>query len=441
VPPTIARILDARGAGSARLSPDGRWLYYVTDITGTAQLWRVALAGGMPQRLSFECDRVGSSRLSRDGARIAYVADSGGNEKWQVWVMDADGTDARRLTSRPDRIHHIVDWSPKADALYVMANLRHPLYFDLYRIDLAGGEPRLLVQRDGTGFGGVALDDGSVVFTTNRGRMDKNHLELLEPGGTRRLLTPEAPIAQHSTPHRFGDALLVLSDRDREFQGVARVDRSGGFERLVDIDHDVDALATARDVWAYSVNCEGVSETHLVRDGRDELVRGLDGHVVGIDVAADGTLAATCVGYDSPGTILVARPGEAARVVVPPIMAGLDPADLPAHELVRWRSFDGMEIPGFLLRRRDTDRAPRPTVIQVHGGPEGQARPTWNPSRSRSSRAASTCCSPTCAAPRGTVSGTSRSTTCVSAWGPSATSTPPPHGSPTPASRRGTGSR
>src|SRR3989441_7245841 len=52
---------------------------------------------------------------------------------------------------------------------------------------------------------------------------------------------------------------------------------------------------------------------------------------------------------------------------------------LPQAELVSWKSFDGRAIPGFLLRPRGAAKGARPTVIQVHGGPEGQARPLWNP--------------------------------------------------------------
>src|SRR5204862_140429 len=83
--------LDARGATRVRIAPDESWLCYVTDVTGTPQLWRVSTAGGMPRRLTFECDRVGAYRISPDGTHIAYATDSGGNEKWQLWLMDADG--------------------------------------------------------------------------------------------------------------------------------------------------------------------------------------------------------------------------------------------------------------------------------------------------------------------------------------------------------------
>src|SRR2546429_9887496 len=61
-------------------------------------------------------------------------------------------------------------------------------------------------------------------------------------------------------------------------------------------------------------------------------------------------------------------------------MAGLSAEGLPEEELVSWSSFDGRTIPGFLLRPRGAPKTgERPTVVQVHGGPEGQARPLWNP--------------------------------------------------------------
>src|SRR6266851_4342928 len=85
---------------------------------------RVPIDGGMPARLTFDCDRVGAYRISPDGQRIAYGADEGGNERWQVWVMNADGTGARRLTADDDRIHHLRAWTQDGRSLVVHANLR-----------------------------------------------------------------------------------------------------------------------------------------------------------------------------------------------------------------------------------------------------------------------------------------------------------------------------
>ena len=57
---------------------------------------------------------------------------------------------------------------------------------------------------------------------------------------------------------------------------------------------------------------------------------------------------------------------------------GLSAAAFPEPELVRVPSFDGLKVSGFLYR---PDAAkfpgPRPVAITIHGGPEGQSRPTF----------------------------------------------------------------
>src|SRR5205823_12805387 len=98
--------------------------------------------------------------------------------------------------------------------------------------------------------------------------------------------------------------------------------------------------------------------------------------------AADGTVAVAWARFDAPSAVYVARPGQSATLLVPPQMAGLSPDGLPEDELVTWPSFDGRTIPGFLLRPRGAPKGPRPTVVQVHGGPEGQARPLWKDRKS-----------------------------------------------------------
>src|SRR5438046_9976643 len=129
VPAATSDILAARGATRVRFSPDGAWLAFVTDRSGTPQLWRVPAAGGSPQRLT-DHDRIGAYRFSPDARRIAYGADVGGSEHWQLWVMDADGKNARKLSQQDDRIHHLRGWTADGRTLLVHANLRGQRSFD-----------------------------------------------------------------------------------------------------------------------------------------------------------------------------------------------------------------------------------------------------------------------------------------------------------------------
>jgi dipeptidyl aminopeptidase/acylaminoacyl peptidase len=387
VPPSLTRILDARGASRVALSPDAKTLYFVSDLTGTVQLWSVSVAGGVPRRLSYEADRVGAYRLSPDGAQIAYGADEGGDERWAVWVMNADGTAARRVSTQPDRIHHVVDWTPDGGGVLMFANLRDERFFDLYELPTKSGTPKLRFRHDGTGFGAAVLPDGRVAVTTNRGRSDQNHLTLVERDGSIEKLTPDSPTALHGSPHAFEGGILVLSDRDRDLAGIARIDQDGSFRYVVaPDDRVVDELAVAGARVAYALNIEGRSEVRVLSAGNDSAVAGLPPGDLATDligeslaVAPDGTVAVAWACFDAPSGVYVAPPGRPAGLVVPPQMAGLSPEGLPEDELVSWRSFDGRRIPGFLLRPRGGPKGPRPTVVQVHGGPEGQARPLWNP--------------------------------------------------------------
>ncbi len=93
-------------------------------------VWVVPAAGGAPARLA---DGAGPS-WSPDGSRIAYVAGTEGNH--DLWVMNADGTDAHRITDTPDD-DVTVTWSPRGDALAFV------------RTDAAGGSVIEVVGADG----------------------------------------------------------------------------------------------------------------------------------------------------------------------------------------------------------------------------------------------------------------------------------------------------
>jgi dipeptidyl aminopeptidase/acylaminoacyl peptidase len=58
----------------------------------------------------------------------------------------------------------------------------------------------------------------------------------------------------------------------------------------------------------------------------------------------------------------------------------IDPAELVHAEVIRYPSFDGMEIPGILYRPREAAAGQRvPAMVWVHGGPGGQSRTGFNP--------------------------------------------------------------
>lgn len=58
-------------------------------------------------------------------------------------------------------------------------------------------------------------------------------------------------------------------------------------------------------------------------------------------------------------------------------LGGMDMTGLKAPELIKWNSFDGLSISGFLYRANDKFKGKRPVIVNIHGGPEGQSLPVF----------------------------------------------------------------
>ena len=71
-----------------------------------------------------------------------------------------------------------------------------------------------------------------------------------------------------------------------------------------------------------------------------------------------------------------AESGHAAAVTQARL-AGLEGDDLARPDLVRYSTFDGREVPAWLYR--PTAEGPLPALLAIHGGPELQERPAYEP--------------------------------------------------------------
>lgn len=374
--------MAATGAVRPGFGADGD-LFFTADRTGAMQLWFRSSANATETLLTHS-DRVGAYALSPDGSLVAFAEDLGGAQHWSLSVMRTNGEGPRTLSSVPGRVHHLVGWVPDQREVLAFANLREERFFDLLAFPVGGGAPRMLLKHDGSGMKAAILDDGSVVVSAHRDRLQHHHLIHVDRSGAIRQMTPNQPPALYDNPCSYGSDVLVLSNRGRDLAGVFRLATDGTCEPLVLADSEVTALATNGDGWAYELDREGLAEIHVVSHGTDHMVTGhplgaLPSEWTGQSLALDpdGRLAFALERYESPSAIYVSDAGGDARLVIPPSMDGIDLADLPIVESVRFGSFDGLEIPAFLLRPRSGGC--RPTVIDLHGGPEAQSRPRWFP--------------------------------------------------------------
>src|SRR5262249_40783789 len=119
-PFSLDRYLNIRAASGPSFSPDGRFVSFLTNITGVAQLWQVPIEGGWPVQLTFTNESVRSAHYSPRQHELIFSMDTGGNERTQLYRLRGVGqTDhglgegwiTEDLTRQPNAIHSFGGWS------------------------------------------------------------------------------------------------------------------------------------------------------------------------------------------------------------------------------------------------------------------------------------------------------------------------------------------
>ena len=136
---------------------------------------------------------------------------------------------------------------------------------------------------------------------------------------------------------------------------------------------------------AFAVNEDGFSRVHLLdrASGRIQPVPALpNGVLTGLKFSPDGgKLAVSMSTAKSAGDVWVYDRASGRSVRWTQSELGpIDPNSLSEPQLIRYKSFDGLPVPAFVYRPAGLPAGARtPVVIDIHGGPESQTRPRWNP--------------------------------------------------------------
>ncbi|MBN1641918.1 MAG: S9 family peptidase [Anaerolineae bacterium] len=390
-------------------SSDGQHLAFLTDITGVPEVWRVAVRTGggeplWPDQLTFGNDRVMEAHYSPtpgDG-RLVYAADVGGNERAQIVLLSADGAAQVHLTAGYEgAMHAFGAWAKDGRRILYAANRRDPGLFDLY-VHPLDGEAQLVWQNDRPGYLAnvqLAPDGERVTLTRTASSFSHELFELdLRSGVARRLLESGEGVRFHGCNYApSGDALYMVTDLDADLLYVARLDlRTGSLERVASHDWDCESVALSPDgtQLAYAVNVDGAPEIHLL-----DLATGVRRHAPAAS-RTPGALVSPEIVFSPDGARLAyaftsaTRPADiyvwdlsadAVVAVTRSSRGGVPEEACVAPALVHYPTFDRdatgavRQIPAWYYRPGASGGGRAPVVVVVHGGPEGQYRPAYNP--------------------------------------------------------------
>ncbi len=368
-------------------SQDGANLLLATDKSGVFNATAIPVAGGDPVQLTQSATNANFavSYFHADD-RIIVEADTGGNELNHVYVREADGS-MKDITPGDKHTASFLDWSDDGMTFWVTSNERDPQMFDVYAYDVATFARKLVFKN--TGFlPGAITGDGKWLALQKEISSANNDLyiaDLTRPNAAPKLITPHTGNISHGifefTPdNKF---LAYATDEHGEFIQAWTYDvASGEKAELLKADWDVMFV-----MWSPSgryrvsaINADASTQLTILDTTTNAPVAltGVPpGDVGNVRFSRDESQIAFVVSSDtSPADVFVADLATgAAKRLTRNLNPAIDENMLVTTEVVRYKSFDGLEIPAILFKPKTASAEnPVPAVVDVHGGPGGQNR-------------------------------------------------------------------
>ncbi len=374
---------------SPSFSPDGGELAFVSDLTGSPQVWRIALSGGFPEAVTAFDEQVNAVLWSPDGDWLAVESAPGGGMNAQIDLVRPDGGDRRRLTKGGSTNNWLNVWTKDGHFVLFSSNMDQSDSMDSFRICVESGAAEKLANNSGTGvIEDVTADGGRALLKRIVYRGDNNvHLvNLLE--NRERLLTPHDPPASFDNPRFSADErhVYLISNRDQDLACLGRLSLGEDEQwRLLQARDDAElvefAISPSDKSAALVWNIAGQHELELINLANRKKLSDIElpGEIVeDMRFSSDGSQLAMCLsGSRLPQDIWVLDIGTLSlRQLTRSPRIGLQLERLGAARLLRYSAHDGLPLTGWLYAPPDVD-APFPAVFSFHGGPESQEQPRF----------------------------------------------------------------
>ncbi len=386
----LAPYTEFRTATLVDWHPTRREMLITTRFGQSPQIHRVTQPGGARTQLTFYADRVTGLPYRPDGSSFLFSKDTGGGEWFQLYSYDIRSGRASLLTDGKSRNSAGI-WSHDGTHFAYASTRRNGRDTDIYiGVPEHPEEARRVVEADS---GGWAPDDfspdGKWLAVVRSVSADQAALYLVDTATDRRIPLTAQTDALYYGSARFapdGKSLYVITNQDSDFQQLASLDLATHRATVLcpGLKWDVTFFSLTRDGrrLAYIVNESGADTLHVMDTAtRSELnlpklplggIHDIRWHANGHDLGFSISSART------PGDVysIDVATGKLDRWTYNET-GGLDTAQFSEPERVQWKSFDGLRISGFLYRPPSKFQGPRPVIVNIHGGPEGQFQPGY----------------------------------------------------------------
>lgn len=383
---TIEQFMDTKSIFGSSFSSDGDRILFTSDESGIFNAYTIPVEGGEATALTHsDSNSIFATSFFPEDNRILFRSDKGGNEIWQIYLREENGS-VRNLTPYGEARALFYGWSRDQKSFFFGSNKRNPQYMDVYEMDMESFEPTLIYQNDrGLDLGAISNDKRYMAFgksiTTNNSDM---YLYDRESDELKHLTPHEGDI--NYTPVTFSNdsgTLYFLTNEDSEFSYLKKYNIENGNVDVVEkADWDI--------MYAYyswnekyrviGINNDAKTEIQIYDTERGQevpLPDMPDADLTSVNISKDEKQMTFYVnGSRSPNNLYVFTFETGSyKKLTDSMNPEINPEDLVEGKVIRYESFDGVEIPSILYKPHQIKPGEKaPALVWVHGGPGGQSR-------------------------------------------------------------------
>ena len=377
--------------GGGNFSPDESKLLIHSNESGIYNVFEIDIASGESNQMTTsEKESFYAQGYFPTDNRFLYTADQGGNENYHLYMQTPDGT-SKDLTPADSVRNSFWGWSRDDKSIFISSNKRDLRYFDVYEksvksLDLEMSIGEMLYQNnEGLDVAAISTNKRFYALTKAITSADsKMYLYDRESGEIIDISEHEGDV-QYS-PQYFNLAnteLYFTTNEGSEFVYLAKMDiETKEVEKVFEAKWDVWYGYTSRNEKYQVIGINEDAKTNVkifnIETGDEVKMPEIEGgSIASVGISRSEKLARLTVSTSaSPSNIYVYNfeSGDLKKLTNT-LNSEISGDDLVEAKVVRYKSFDGTEIPAIYYQPKDasTDNMV-PALVWVHGGPGGQSR-------------------------------------------------------------------
>ena len=384
---TIEQFMNTVRIGGSSFSADEKSILFHNNKTGIFNVYSVPVTGGAPTQLttSTKESTFAVAYLPND-ARFLYTYDRGGNENSHLYLRELDGTE-RDLTPGDKVKANFLGWSRDRKSFFFSTNERDARFFDIFEMPIDSFKPSL-VYKDETGldFGDISYDKKYIAFEKSGGSPADSDIYLYNTATkeSKNITAHSGDIANSAQTFDVDSKYLYyLTDANSEYRYVSRYDLATGKTEIVekapwDVFYTYFSKNGKYRVTAVNEDARTKIKIYDTATGKPVTLPQLpNADITGVNISSSEKLMAFYLNGDrSPSNLYVYDFGtKKATKLTDSLNPEINPSDLVDSQVIRYKSFDGVEIPSILYKPKQASAQHKaPALVLVHGGPGGQTR-------------------------------------------------------------------